>query len=107
MAIPEGALIQLNPDLDLDALGLTDFEYTIAVALQKYGMYLGDDGGGLELEAVNPLSFSGNPYAGLLPDMEFIPLTNIPVSEFRVLELPPQDNTSVPEVVSNGCATFK
>jgi hypothetical protein len=106
-AIPEGALIQLNPDLNLDALGLTGFEYTIAVALQEYGMYLCDDGGGLELEAVNPLSFSGNLYAGLLPDMEYIPLTNIPVSEFRVLELPPQESISEPEIVANSCAEFK
>ncbi len=105
-AIPEGALIQLNPDLDLSTLGLTDYEYTIAVALQKYGMYLGDDGGGIEIEAVNPLSFSGNPYEGLLPDVEWVPLTNIPVSEFRVLKLPEQYETE-PEIVTNSCADFK
>ncbi len=107
MAIPEGALIQLNPNLDLNTLGLNDYEYTIAVALQKYGMYLCDDGGGLELEAVNPLSFSANPYDGLLPDVEYVPLSHIPVSEFKILKLPPQDGTSEPQVVKNSCSTFQ
>ncbi len=106
-AIPEGALIQLNPDLDLNTLKLTDYEYTIAVALQKYGMYLGDDGGGLELEAVNPLSFSKNLYKGLLPDVEHVPLSNIPVNEFRVLKLPPQNPASEPQIIENSCARFK
>ncbi|MCF6170328.1 MAG: hypothetical protein L3J66_05045 [Bacteroidales bacterium] len=107
IAIPEGALVQLNPGLDLGTLGLTDYEYTIAVALQQYGMYLSDDGGGLELEAVNPLSFSGNLYEGLLPDVEYVPLDNIPVSEFRVLKLSPQDGTSEPQIVPNSCAEFR
>ncbi|NOY36199.1 MAG: hypothetical protein GXO83_01330 [Chlorobi bacterium] len=105
-AIPEGALIQLNPDLDLDTLGLSDYEYPIAVALQKYGMYLCDDGGGLELEAVNPLSVTGNPYDGLLPDVEYVPILHIPVNEFRVLKLPPQDGTTEPQIVPNSCADF-
>jgi len=106
-AIPEGALIQLNPNLDLNSLGLTSYEHTIAVALQIYGMYLCDDGGGLELEAVNPLSFSKNLYNGLLPDAEYVPIAHIPVSEFRVLKLPPQDDKSEPQVIPNSCAEFQ
>ncbi len=64
-AIPEGARVQLDPGLDLDLLGLEPWEKTIAKALQEYGMFLCDDGGGLEIEAINVLSYQANPYTEL------------------------------------------
>ncbi len=48
-AIPEGARLQLDPNLNLDALGLRPWEKTIAQALQEYGMYLVDTGGAVAL----------------------------------------------------------
>ena len=40
-AIPMGARLQLDPAIDIDALGLPPYEATIAKALQTYGMYVG------------------------------------------------------------------
>ncbi|NOY43847.1 MAG: hypothetical protein GXP50_00120 [Deltaproteobacteria bacterium] len=86
--MPEGARLQLDPELDLDALGLTPYEKTIARALQEYGMFLVDTGGGdgIGLYAIDPRSVQGNPYEGVLPDEDFVPLPNIPTDRFRVLE---------------------
>lgn len=95
-AIPEGALIQLDPDLDLDSLNLKPYEKIIAKAMQEYGMYLGDNSGsGISLYAINPLSFSTNPYKGLLPDNNYVYLPNIPVDRFRVIKLPKQTDPDI------------
>lgn len=40
--IPEGALLQLDPSLDLGTLGLSKGEFAVATALQRYGGYLMD-----------------------------------------------------------------
>ncbi|MFC1592127.1 hypothetical protein ACFL43_06350 [Thermodesulfobacteriota bacterium] len=106
-AIPEGARIQLDPDLDLSALGLTDYELTIAKALQRYGMFLGDDGGGVQLQAVSPLSVQGNPYDGILPDDDTVLLDNIPVERFRVLKLPPQEPDIEVTLSESDCAQME
>lgn len=110
-AIPEGALLQLNPNLNLDTLNLTPYEKTIAKALQEYGMILGDGGGDRDvgLQAVDPKSVAGNPYQGVLPDEEWVSLPNISLQEFRVLKLPPQisswqDNL---ELVSSSCGVLQ
>ena len=106
-AIPEGAILQLDPNLDLDSLDLTPAEKIIAKALQEYGMILGDSGGGIELEAINPLSYETNPYEGYFEiDAEGLAyITNIPLDKFRVLKLPLQyeQETDVinPEIFSN------
>ncbi len=71
-AIPEGARLQLDPTLDLDGLGLRRYERIIAEALQQYGMFLADHGGGVELQAVHPLSYPDNRYDGLLPDRKYV-----------------------------------
>lgn len=49
--IPEGALLQLDPSLDLDKLGLSKGELAVAKALQRYGGYLMD-------VAATPMSMS-------------------------------------------------
>ncbi len=54
--IPEGARVRLNPALDLNSLGLNSWQKIIAKAMQTYGMYLGDRGGGLTLYALDPKS---------------------------------------------------
>ena len=105
-AIPEGALIQLDPDLDLVALGLTGYELTIARAMQKYGMYLCDDGGGLQLYAINPICVGGNPYEQIWGDQEYVFLKKIPVDRFRVIKLPPQYNPEL-DIVPGKCNNFE
>jgi hypothetical protein len=102
-AMPEGARVQLDPTLNLDTLKLTANERTIAEALQKYGMYLGDTGGALALYAVNPQSFDTNQYAGLLPSDAAIALNKIPVNRFRVLNTGKQ-LANLHSIVPSTCA---
>ncbi len=104
-AIPEGARLQLDPDLNLDTLGLTRYERIIAEAAQKYGMILADNGGGVELQAVHPMSYDHDAYAGTLPDRRYVYLNNIPLDRFEVLKLPPQTDPDN-EVVPSGCGTL-
>ncbi len=88
-AIPIGARIQLNPALDLDAYNLTSYERTICECLQEYGAFVGDTSGSIEFEAINPLSYTHDPYNGMF-DERWILLDNIPLEKLRVLELPPE-----------------
>ena len=104
-AIPEGARLRLDPDLDLDALGLTRYERIIAEAAQRYGMILADNGGGVELQAVHPMSYDDDVYAGVLPDRRYVYLNNIPLDRFEVLKLPPQTDPDN-DIVPSGCGTL-
>ncbi len=105
-AIPEGALVQLDPELNLDSLGLSGYERIIAKALQEYGMYCADDGGGLQLYAVNPICVKNNPYESIWGDQTFVFLDKIPADRFRILKLPPQSREE-PQLVSNSCIRFR
>jgi hypothetical protein len=103
-AIPEGARLQLDPSVNLDALGLTGYERTIAVALQRYGMYLGDSGSPPSLYAINPQSYgSTNPYSSAWGDQTYVYLNKIPADRFRVVALPAQQQGSL-QLVDSGCA---
>lgn len=109
-AIPEGALLQLNPDLDLTSLGLTPYEMTIAVALQEYGMYLVDNGSsGVGLYAIDPKCVIGNPYEGVLPDEDWPTIANIPLDQFRVIEMGPQNENYQVElgIIESSCNSFR
>lgn len=110
-ALPMGAHLRLDPNLDLDTLDLRTYERTIAEAMQTYGMYIHDTnsvGSILELEAVNPLSFSQDPYAGIPGFAESgygengaVTLSEDLVPHFQVLELPPVQNAdSVDQTVA-------
>lgn len=85
--IPEGARVQLDPTLDIDALGLTPAEATIARALQTYGAYVGDNGG-----ARIALLFEYGPDSPVYRRARldggaggFAPLEKIPWNRLRVL----------------------
>ncbi len=105
-AIPEGALVQLNPALDLNTLGLNPWEMAMARALQVYGMYCADDGGGLQLYAINPICLQGNPYQQYWGTEQLVDISKIPAGQFRVLKLPPQD-PSEPQLTGNSCTEFE
>jgi hypothetical protein len=116
-AIPEGARIQLNPNLDLDTLNLTPTEKIIAKTLQDYGMILGDIGGGIQLYAVHTTSTQGDLYSGLF-DQEvieggerfqnaYVMLNKIPVDQLHILKLGVQVADSEEELISNSCAEFE
>lgn len=90
LPIPEGARVQLDPRLDLESLHLTRWQRIIARALQVYGMYLSDTGGGLGLYAVNPESYSRNPYLPFWGDDVYAYLPTWLAGRLRVLKLNPQ-----------------
>ena len=86
-ALPEGARLRLDPDLDLDALGLESWERAIAVALQEYGLIVGDNGGDatIGLYGVHTLSFDGASYPFDVSD-GILSLAGIPVDRLQVLD---------------------
>ena len=80
--IPEGARIQLNPNLELDSLNLSKEARIITKTLQKYGAFVVDNSKGFPLyfQNLGPDGGKWNEYPGL------IDISKIPISEFRVLE---------------------
>lgn len=83
-SIPCGGLVQLDPELDLDALDLGPVGRMIARALQQYGMYMSDYADGLVVYAENPMGRAEDPW----PDLGLTNWSafNIPVDRMRVLE---------------------
>ena len=104
--LPEGARLQLDPSLDLDRLGLKPYQRTIAEAMQRYGIVLGDTGGAFGLYAVGRQGFSGDPYRGVLPDEDFPSLSPIPIDRFRVVDLPAQQPSPPQRIAPSGCGSF-
>ena len=100
-AIPEGARLQLDPALDLDSLGLTAWQKTVARALQRYGMFLGDTGGTTALYAVNARSFAGTPYPW--GDAAYPSMPTALLRHMRVLRLPAQQ-AQQNRLVETACA---
>ena len=89
-AIPEGARLQIDPDLDLDQFDMTPYERILTEALQTYGAFVGDISGSVELEVINPISYPENPYPEEWFGSRWTLLTNIPWEHMRVLKLPDQ-----------------
>jgi len=80
--IPEGVRIQLDPNLDIDSLGLSYAAKVIARALQRYGMFCGDNSGVFKLYFQN-LGEKGSVWE---TKYQYIPdLKKIPTGKFRVL----------------------
>jgi hypothetical protein len=101
-AIPIGARVQLNPALNLDALGLNPWQKTIARALQRYGMYLGDTAGALTLYAQHWRSTSvGYPWG----QSTFANLPPSVAPHLRVLKLGPVIAPTY-RVQPSRCGTF-
>jgi hypothetical protein len=72
-AIPQGARVQLDPSLNLDTLGLTRWQKTIARALQQYGMFLADTGGAVAIFAQHAGSTGGYVYPWGDVDYGYLP----------------------------------
>jgi hypothetical protein len=102
-AIPEGARVQLDPSLDLDSLGLTPWQKTIARALQEYGMLLVDTGGGFGLQAQWTGSTSAS-YPWGAANYAYMP-DNL-IQKLRVIKSGPQFPT-VYRWVDTPCASLK
>lgn len=99
LPLPEGAVVQLDPSLDLNTLTVMDletgnirelrpYEKTIAKAMQEYGMVNIDNSGGvLQLYTVHAQSYHPSHYPNILPDDEFITFPTELAKHFRVLEM--------------------
>ena len=82
--IPEGAVVQLDPALDLDRFPLSPGARTVARALQEYGAVNTDTGGGNALYGEGLWAAPGRTWNGLLADNG---LMSIPLSCYRVLRM--------------------
>jgi hypothetical protein len=80
--IPEGAVIQLNPDVALDQFDLLPGERAVAKALQRYGVVDVDNGGDFALYAEGLYGHPGRSWEGLLTTDG---IGRIPSKYFRVL----------------------
>lgn len=81
--IPEGALIQLDPELNLDDYGLTREEKIVATALQQYGAVMTDFSGGATLYGEGLWSKKEKSWNGVLDENG---LRKIPFHKYRFLE---------------------
>ncbi len=83
--IPEGARIQLDPAVDVDALGLGSAERAVARALQTYGAYAIDNGGApMAFIFENPAG-EADPYPAAGLRWDYFGLDGIPWHSLRVL----------------------
>jgi hypothetical protein len=80
--IPEGARLQLDPNLDLNSLNLSPASKIVAKAMQKYGMYVGDNADDFTIYFQN-LGPDGGKWKkyNLFNDLK-----NIPVNKFRIIK---------------------
>lgn len=83
--IPEGAVIQLDPTLDLVQFDMLPGEKIVARALQKYGMVNVDNAGGSVLYAEGLYGHKGKSWDGILE--KFGGIDSIPLDSYRVLKV--------------------
>ena len=89
LPIPEGARVQLDPAVDLDAIeGITPFELTVGRALQVYGAYCGDNGGSRMtfLFEYETGSAPGPTYAAAGAPWDYFDMARLPWERLRVLK---------------------
>jgi hypothetical protein len=85
-ALPEGARLQLDPSVDVDALPIPGWQKVLARALQTYGAYVVDTGGSLSIRAESNLGRGYDAWAKAgVPD--FPNLSGLPWGSLRVMQL--------------------
>ncbi|HEV3229402.1 MAG TPA: hypothetical protein VGY97_08010 [Solirubrobacteraceae bacterium] len=89
-AIPEGARFRLDPNLNIDALGLPPLTRMLALAAQRYGIVVRDRGGCVAFygEDPNPLGYNpwtapGGPFDHTMPSAA---LTKFPWNSLQALQ---------------------
>jgi hypothetical protein len=89
-ALTEGTRLQLDPSLDVSALAVPAWEKTILRALQRYGMFLRDQGGALTILGENPLNRGYDAWAqvGVTTSGGSIALKGVPWDRLRVIDAP-------------------
>ncbi len=86
-ALPLGAHVQLDPSVDVAALPIPAWQKVIAVALQRYGAYVGDTGGSLEVRAESNLGRGYDAWAKAGVSSNSPSLADLPWSRMRVLSM--------------------
>lgn len=84
--IPQGAVIQLDPNLDLSKFDLTDEETVIARALQEYGMVVVDVAQGNPIYAEGLWGHPDKSWEGKLRSWDG-GINDIPYKHYRVLKV--------------------
>jgi len=84
--IPEGAVIQLDPRLNLDQFNLWPGEKAIAKAIQQYGAVIVDAAGGSPLYAEGLYGHPDKSWKGVLREWEG-GINSIPLDHYRVLKV--------------------
>lgn len=84
--VPEGARIQLDPSIDVDALPMTSGERIVAKALQRYGAYAIDNGGAKMAFIFEVPSGEADPYASVGLTRDYFAMNAIPWRSLRVLK---------------------
>lgn len=85
--IPEGAVLQLDPALDLSQFDLLPGEVVVARALQKYGMVNVDNAGGSPLYGENlNRDPQGRSWQGILREWDK-GIVSIPLKHYRILKI--------------------
>lgn len=102
-ALPIGSRMILDPSIDVDALGLSPQDLTIAHTLQRYGMFLADTSGGFTLYAVNPQSFPADPYSSLWGQSTWADISKIPFDRMQVLDSGPSQAPYTGPPIANRC----
>jgi hypothetical protein len=64
-AVPEGARFRLDPNLDIESLGLPPPVAAIARAAQKYGIYVRDQSDSVTFYAQSSVSLPSDPYPAI------------------------------------------
>jgi hypothetical protein len=87
--IPQGARVQLDPAIDVDALPeITPFEKAVAKALQTYGAYCGDNADA-RMAFIFEFEGGGKPpgatYVAAGATEDYFEMTHIPWEALRVL----------------------
>jgi hypothetical protein len=84
--IPEGAVIQLNPELDLKKFDLTEGEKVVAKALQEYGAVFVDMARGTPLYAEGLWANQEKSWKNILREWD-AGICTIPIDNYRILKV--------------------
>jgi hypothetical protein len=90
--IPEGAVIQLDPKLDLSQFNLYPGELAVARAMQKYGMVVVDIAASNTLYGEGLWGHPGKSWDGVLREVGG-GISSIPLEHYRVLKIENRVNT--------------
>jgi hypothetical protein len=85
-SLPEGARVQLDPALNVDATSMPAWMKVVAKALQTYGAYVVDTGGSLSIRAESNVGRGYDAWAKVgVPS--FARMSSLPWDRMRVLQL--------------------